>query len=232
MLSYVSRNVNSTKLLMVGTYRDVEVDRNHPLSAALAELRRISSLRRILLRGLTIDEIRRMISEITREEIPVSVAETLHRQTEGNPLFLQEVVRYLVEEDLLMQREGRWHPVEDTTLAMSIPEGLRDVIGKRLTLLSKGCNQLLSTAAVIGREFPLELLQKVAGISEDELINGLEEARKAAVLEERLGLGAAVTYRFAHAFFRQTPYPTSPTGSQGTRGNICHSTFRPCCRVS
>jgi predicted ATPase len=206
MLSYVSRNVASTKLFMVGTYRDVEVDRSHPLSAALAELRRISPFGRVLLRGLTIDEIRRMISEITREEIPVRIAETLHRQTEGNPLFLQEVVRYLVEEDLLMQREGRWRPAEDTTLEMSIPEGLRDVIGKRLTLLSNACNQLLSVAAVIGREFRLELLQKVAGISDDELINGLEEARKAAVVEERSGLGATVTYRFTHAFFRQTLY--------------------------
>ncbi len=206
MLSYVSRNVGNTRLLMVGTYRDVEVDRSHPLSAALAELRRISPFGRVLLRGLTIDEIRRMISEITREKIPVSIAETLHRQTEGNPLFLQEVVRYLVEEDLLIQREGRWRPAEDTTLEMSIPEGLRDVIGKRLTLLSKACNQLLSVAAVIGRDFRLELLQKVAGISDDELINGLEEARKAAVVEERSGLGAAVTYRFNHAFFRQTLY--------------------------
>jgi len=206
MLSYVSRNVGNTRLLMVGTYRDVEVDRSHPLSAALAELRRISPFGRVLLRGLTIDEIRRMISEITREEIPVSVAETLHRQTEGNPLFLQEVVRYLVEEDLLMRREGRWRPAGDTTLEMSIPEGLRDVIGKRLTLLSNECNQLLSTAAVIGREFRLELLQKVAGISDDELINGLEEARRAAVVEERSGPGAVVTYRFAHAFFRQTLY--------------------------
>ena len=206
MLTHVSRHLSGTRLLIVGTYRDVEVDRSHPLSAALAELRRVSTYDRVLLRGLNADEVRRMLEGITREEIPWGLAEAVHRQTEGNPLFVQEVVRYLAEEGLINQKEGRWRPTKDTPLEMSIPEGLRDVIGKRLSLISKECNQLLAIAAVIGREFRLEVLQKVAGISDEELMKGLEEAKKAAVVEERAGVGAAVTYRFAHAFFRQTLY--------------------------
>jgi tetratricopeptide (TPR) repeat protein/archaellum biogenesis ATPase FlaH len=206
MLTHVSRQLSRTRLLIVGTYRDVEVDRSHPLSAALAELRRVSSYGRVLLRGLNPDEVRRMLESITREEIPWSLAEAVHRQTEGNPLFVQEVVRFLVEEGLLTQTEGRWRPVKDTPLEMNIPEGLRDVIGKRLSLISKECNQLLSIAAVIGREFSLELLKKVSGLSDDELFSACEEAKKAAVVEERTGVGAVVTYRFAHAFFRQTLY--------------------------
>ncbi len=206
MLTHVSRNLAGTRLLIVGTYRDVEVDRNHPLSAALAELRRVSTYGRVLLRGLNADEVRRMLESITREEIPWGLAEAVHRQTEGNPLFVQEVVRYLVEEGLLTQQEGRLRPAKDTPLEMSIPEGLRDVIGKRLSLISKECNQLLSVASVIGRDFRLEVLQKVSGLSEEELFSALEEAKKAAVVEERAGVGAAVTYRFAHAFFRQTLY--------------------------
>jgi tetratricopeptide (TPR) repeat protein len=206
MLTQVSRHLDGTRLLIVGTYRDVEVDRSHPLSAALAELRRVSTYGRVLLRGLNADEVRRMLESITREEIPWGLAEAVHRQTEGNPLFVQEVVRYLAEQGLLTQREGRWRPTRDTPLEMSIPEGLRDVIGKRLSLISKECNELLSVATVIGREFPLEVLKKVSGLSEEELFSALEEAKKAAVVEERTGVGAAVTYRFAHAFFRQTLY--------------------------
>jgi tetratricopeptide (TPR) repeat protein len=206
MLTHVSRHLAGTRLLIVGTYRDVEVDRSHPLSAALAELRRISTYGRVLLRGLNPDEVRRMLEGITREEIPWSLAEAVHRQTEGNPLFVQEVVRYLAEERLITQKEGHWRPAKDTPLEMSIPEGLRDVIGKRLSLISKECNQLLSIAAVIGRDFRLEVLQKVSGLTEEEVFNALEEAKKAAVVEERTGVGAAVTYRFAHAFFRQTLY--------------------------
>jgi tetratricopeptide (TPR) repeat protein/ribosomal protein L40E len=205
MLTHISRHLAGTRLLLVGTYRDVEVDRNHPLSAALAELRRVSTYGRVLLRGLNPDEVRRMLESITREEVPWSLAEAVHRQTEGNPLFVQEVVRYLVEEGLLTQKEGRWRPTKDTPLEMNIPEGLRDVIGKRLSLLSKECNQLLSVASVIGREFTLETLKVVTNINEEIFVNTLKEAVKLSILEERSQVGV-IRYRFTHAFFRQTLY--------------------------
>ncbi|TET14907.1 MAG: zinc-ribbon domain-containing protein [Dehalococcoidia bacterium] len=205
MLTHVSRNLAGARLLIVGTYRDVEVDRSHPLSAALAELRRISNYGRVLLRGLNADEVRRMLESITQESVPWGLAEVVHRQTEGNPLFVQEVVRYLAEEGLITRKEGRWRPTRDTPLEMSIPEGLRDVIGKRLSLLSPECNQLLAVASVIGREFALETLKAIAGINEDVFANALKEAVRLSVLEERSQRGL-VRYRFTHAFFRQTLY--------------------------
>jgi tetratricopeptide (TPR) repeat protein len=205
MLTHVSRNLAGARLLIVGTYRDVEVDRSHPLSAALAELRRVSTYGRVLLRGLNADEVRRMLESITRESVPWGLAEAVHRQTEGNPLFVQEVVRYLVEEGLITRKEGRWRPTKDTPLEMSIPEGLRDVIGKRLSLLSPECNQVLAVASVIGREFALETLKAVAGINEDVFVNALKEAVRLSILEERSQRGL-VRYRFTHAFFRQTLY--------------------------
>jgi len=181
------------------------VDRSHPLSAALAELRRVSTYGRVLLRGLNADEVRRMLESITRESVPWGLAEAVHRQTEGNPLFVQEVIRYLAEEGLITRKEGRWRPTKDTPLEMSIPEGLRDVIGKRLSLLSPECNQLLAMASVIGREFALETLKAITGINEDVFVNALKEAVRLSVLEERSQMGL-VRYRFTHAFFRQTLY--------------------------
>ena len=206
MLTNVSRHLAGARLLIVGTYRDVEVDRSHPLSAALAELRRVSSYGRVILRGLNADEVRRMLETITRESFPWGLAEAVHRQTEGNPLFVQEVVRYLAEEGLITQKEGRWRPAKDTPLEMSIPEGLRDVIGKRLSLLSKECNQLLSVASVIGRDFGMDTLKAVvSSMNEDTFVNALKEAVRLSVLEERSHVGI-VRYRFTHAFFRQTLY--------------------------
>lgn len=146
-----------------------------------------------------------MMESITRESVPWGLAEAVHRQTEGNPLFVQEVIRYLAEEGLIARKEGQWQPTKDTPLEMSIPEGLRDVIGKRLSLLSPECNQLLSVASVIGREFALETLKAVAGINEDVFVNALKEAVRLSVLEERSQKGL-VRYRFTHAFFRQTLY--------------------------
>jgi tetratricopeptide (TPR) repeat protein len=207
MLGHIARNLAGKRVFLVGTYRDIEVDRTHPLSAALAELRRLPAFGRVLLRGLNADEVRRMLASITGQEVPWGLAEAVHRQTEGNPLFVQEVVRYLAEDKAITRGEGgRWQVMRDTPIEMRIPDGLRDVIGKRLSGLSEGCNRLLPVAAVIGRDFRLEVLQKVSGMSDEELFKALEEARKAAVVEERAGAGAVVNYRFAHAFFRQTLY--------------------------
>jgi len=206
MLTHVSRNLTGNRLLLVGTYRDIEVDRAHPLSGALAELRRISTFGRVVLRGLNTDEVRRMLESITGQDVPWGIAEAVHHQTEGNPLFVQEVVRYLAEEGLITREQGRWWAARDTPLEMSIPEGLRDVIGKRLSRLSGECNRLLCIAAVIGREFRLKVLERVAGVAEDELITSLDEAKRTAVVEERSAVAGAVIYRFAHAFFRQTLY--------------------------
>lgn len=205
MLTHISRHLAGARILMIGTYRDVEVDRSHPLSAALAELRRMSSYGRVLLRGLNADEVRRMLESIARQEVPWGLAEAVHRQTEGNPLFVQEVVRYLAEEGLISREEGRWKSSRETPLEMTIPEGLRDVIGKRLSLLSADCNRLLSIASVIGREFSLDVLRAVANINEDVFVNALKEAVQMSVLEERSQLGS-IRYRFTHAFFRQTMY--------------------------
>jgi tetratricopeptide (TPR) repeat protein len=206
MLQYVSKNIARTRLLIVATYRDVDVDRNHPLSAALAELRRSSSFGRVLLRGLNADEVSRMLKSIAHDEIPWGLAQAIHAQTEGNPLFVQEVIRYLTEEKLLIRAGGRMIATGSTPLEMNIPEGLRDVIGKRLTRLSENCNRLLSIAAVIGREFRLDVLQKVAGLTDDDLFAAIEEAKRIAIIEERSSLGTVVVYRFAHAYFRTTLY--------------------------
>ena len=195
MLVHVARNLSGARLLILGTYRDVEVDRAHALSGVLAELR-----------GLTADEVRRMMSGIAGQAVPWGLSEAVHRQTEGNPLFVQEVLRYLVEEGLLHREGGRLRETGQEQLAMSIPEGLRDVIGKRLARLSEGCNRVLAVAAVVGRDFRLDVLQDVAAISEEELYAALEEAGGAAVIEERSSVGGVVTFWFTHAFFRQTLY--------------------------
>jgi class 3 adenylate cyclase len=197
--------VQGARLLVVGTYRDVEVDRAHPLSSALAELRRGSSSQRVLLRGLTADEVQRMLSGISGPGVPWGLAEAVHRQTEGNPLFVQEVVRYLVEEGLITREGGRWQPAGSTPLVETIPEGLRDVIGKRLSRLSEPCNRLLTIAAVIGQDFALQTLQAVSGSGEDEVVAALAEALRVAVLQDTSRPGS-VRYRFAHGFFRQTLY--------------------------
>jgi class 3 adenylate cyclase/tetratricopeptide (TPR) repeat protein len=204
MLVHLARNLGGARLLLVGTYRDVEVDRTHPLSAALAEMRRIDSFQRIPLRGLSPDEVHRMLCNIAGQDLDYALAEAVYRQTEGHPLFIQEMIRYAAESGLIRREADEWVATVDSLLNY-IPEGLRDVIGRRLSALSEGCNRILAVAAVIGRDFAVDVLQKVAGASEDELLAALEEASHVSLIEE-LKAGREVRYRFTHAFFRQTLY--------------------------
>jgi class 3 adenylate cyclase len=205
MLVHLSRNLAGARILLVGTYRDVEVDRTHPLSAALAELRRIESFQRIPLRGLSPDEVHRMISNIAGQEVLFELAEAVFRQTEGNPLFIQEVIRYAAESGLIKREGDQWVATSPDSLLTQIPEGLKDVIGRRLTGLSDDCNRVLSVASVIGRDFAVDVLQRVGGITEEELMSALEEAMRVSLIEDMKG-GREARYRFTHAFFRQTLY--------------------------
>jgi len=204
LLVHLTRNLGRARVLLVGTYRDVEVDRTHPLSATLAEVRRLESFERVPLRGLGPDEVHRMLSNIAGQEVLYTLAEAIYRQTEGNPLFIQELMRNAAEQGLIKREGGQWVATVDD-LTNYIPEGLRDVIGRRLSRLSESCNRLLSVAAVIGRDFAVPVLQKVAGMSEDDLLSALEEATRVSLIEEMTG-SREVRYRFAHAFFRQTLY--------------------------
>jgi eukaryotic-like serine/threonine-protein kinase len=205
LLVYLARQLAGSRLLIVGNYRDVEVDRSHPLSGTLGELRRGSAFLRIPLRGLTADEVQRMMSAIVSQDVTWSLAEAVHRQTEGNPLFVQEVLRYLAEEGLVHRQDGRWQRTGTAPLELQIPEGLRDVIGKRLSRLPAECNRILAIAAVIGRDFELRTLQAVSGLDEEALVAALEEAVRVGVLEDQSRAGI-LRFRFAHAFFRQTLY--------------------------
>ena len=206
LLLHFARNLEGARLLIVGTYRDVEVDRTHPLSATLADLRRINTFLRVPLRGLTVDEVHRMYEAIRGQSVLWAQAELVYRQTEGNPLFVQEVLRYLVEEGVVYREGGRYQVREgDQASEAVIPEGLRDVVGRRLSRLDERANQVLSIASVVGREFRLDVLLDVANMQEEEVVKALEEAQERAIIEER-PLAGSLGFRFTHALFRQTLY--------------------------
>jgi len=199
LLQFVARELRGTRLLLVGTYQDVEVSLRHPLSQVLGELTRERLFQRILLPGLRLEDVGNFIEIMSGTTPPRGLVETVFRQTEGNPLFVTEVVRLLIQDGALSAeatREGeRW--------SVRIPRGVREVIGQRLDPLSERCNQALSVAAVIGREFNLELLERlVEDTSSDQLLEVAEEALAGRVIEE---LPQTVgRYRFTHALIQET----------------------------
>ena len=127
----------------------------------------------------------------------------MHAETEGNPFFVGEMLRHLAESGLIVQRGDRW--TSDFALGeVGIPEGIREVVGRRLSRLSDAANDALSWAAVIGAEFDLAIIEAAGGPAGDELFDALDEATRASVLQE-VG-GAVGRYRFAHALVRSALY--------------------------
>jgi tetratricopeptide (TPR) repeat protein len=129
----------------------------------------------------------------------------VRRETEGNPFFIEEVLHHLAESGGLYRHDGRWVTDAGSIAELGIPEGVRDVIGRRLSRLSETCNRALAAAAVVGREFQFELLAPMTGLSEDEIVQAVEEAHANQIVVETRGL-TRPRYAFAHALVRHTLY--------------------------
>ncbi|MFQ6026542.1 MAG: serine/threonine-protein kinase PknK [Dehalococcoidia bacterium] len=199
LLEFVTRELADARLLLVCTYRDIELNRQHPLAETLGELTRERRFQRVLLRGLSREDVARFVEVITGIAPPLSMVEAVHLQTEGNPLFLTEVVRLLVQEGELTPERMR----QRDSWSVRIPEGVKEVIGRRLNRLSQRCNQTLATASVIGREFSLDQLKPLLEeLSEDRLLEVLEEALSARIIEELPQ--AMARYQFTHALIQET----------------------------
>ena len=208
LLQHLARRLEGSRLLVIGTYRDMELDRRHPLSESLGTLRRDPGFERVVLRGLSAEDVLALF-QARAAGAPIGeraseLAAAVHRDTEGNPFFIESVLQHLTESGAIYQRDGKW--VSDVSISeMGIPEGVRDAVGRRLSRLSESCNRALSDAAVLGRAFSFEALKQMSGIDDDTLVEAIEEAIDKQLVEESERGGAAY-YRFVHALVRQTLY--------------------------
>ena len=193
LLEFLVREIQSSPLLVLGTYRDVEVSRRHPLSETLGSLIREQRFLRVQLPGLAEPEVNQLIQRGSVVCPPPGLSANIHQRTEGNPLFVTEIIRMLPDEAL----------EEDQDYLTSIPEGVRDAIGRRLNRLSEGCNQFLTTASVVGREFDFRLLATLMDEHDETSLLGLvEESLDSHVIEE-LSAGEE-RYQFSHALIQET----------------------------
>jgi class 3 adenylate cyclase/tetratricopeptide (TPR) repeat protein/KaiC/GvpD/RAD55 family RecA-like ATPase len=206
LLRYLLRRGEPIRLLILGTYRDTDLDRSHPLADVLADLRREPCVERVDLVGLGLDEITSFMELAAGHDLDapgLELARAVHRETEGNPFFLSEMIRHLAESGYIVQRDGQW--VSDYTLdQVGIPEGIREVVGRRLSALSSTVNAALSIAAVIGPEFDVATIDAAGGPSGDDLFDALDDAVRASVIREVAG--SYGRYAFAHALVRSTLY--------------------------
>jgi class 3 adenylate cyclase/DNA polymerase III delta prime subunit len=192
---------DGVRLLVLGTFRHTELGRNHALAGVMADVRRLPGVEQVAMAGLSLAELAKLVDQAVARELDDDtwqVAETLHAETEGNPFFVEELVRHLVETGTVRRHDNRWVIADGGTVV--VPQGVRDVVGRRLGRLSPQANQVLSVAAVLGQDFDVEVLADLHGTPEDSLLDALEEAVQAGLVQET----GADHYRFAHALVRAT----------------------------
>jgi class 3 adenylate cyclase/tetratricopeptide (TPR) repeat protein len=188
-------------VLVVGTYRDTDLDRTHPLADTLADLRRGAGTERVLLRGLDSAATAALVAAWSGAEPPEEFVVAIFEETEGNPFFVGEVLQHLAETGTLFRdADGTW--TTDRSMAeLGIPAGVRETVGRRLGQLDEATNELLSVAAVAGREFDLDIVADAGGLIESAALDALEPALRRGLVIEGDGLGR---FEFSHALVRST----------------------------
>ncbi len=208
LLQFLARELRDAPMLVLGTYRDDEIDREHPLSDVIATARRETGYGRVRLHGLSEPEVREMLESIAERPLErpdeIALVKVVHRETDGNPYFIEEVIRHLLETGALSNRDGGWVSERRSIETLAIPDGVRDVVRHRLARLSPECSHVLSIAAVVGREFRYEVLARVGKLPVEQVLELLDHALTAGVIEEPPGeLGC---YRFASAVIHDVLY--------------------------
>jgi DNA-binding SARP family transcriptional activator len=194
LLRFVAREIADSRLLVLCALRDVDPTIRDPLASALAELVREPHTTRLALSGLGEQDVGDYIERSTGVRPARRLVEAVHAETEGNPLFVAEVVR-------LLDDEGS---IADPDADLRIPPGVRAVIDQRVRRLSERCRGVLLPASVMGREFGLEALTRLSDLPRDGLLDALDEAMAERILGEVPGSPDQV--RFGHALIRDTLY--------------------------
>jgi DNA-binding SARP family transcriptional activator/tetratricopeptide (TPR) repeat protein len=194
LLRFVAGQLGGTPILIVGCYRDTEV--GPELADALADVAREPAMLSVRLGGLSGSDTSRLLA-LTMGDAPADdLAAEIHAETHGNPLFAKEIGR-------LLAAGGEAAPGR-----LPIPQGVVEVIGRRLQRQTDGCREVLALASVVGREFDPDVIARVSGLEEHDLFDALDEAAAA-------GLVGAVPeasgrLRFSHILVRDALYEDLP----------------------
>jgi DNA-binding CsgD family transcriptional regulator/tetratricopeptide (TPR) repeat protein len=205
LLHFVGRQIEGQKIILLGTYNEAERDSNAVLRSTEQSLLRLGALTVQKLGPLAQGEVEDIVHQMFGMDKNVTrhFSAILYDWTRGNPFFVEETLKSLVESGALSQREGRWTGWEMETV--HLPSTIRDVVKGRVDRLSPRARTLANLAAVIGTRAPYDTLARVSGLSESEIIAGLDELLAHRVLEET-GSVDAIHYDFTHPLLQQVIY--------------------------
>ena len=177
----------TARLLVVFTYRDTEVTRRHPLTDIIAALHRDHVLERIALAAISADDVPAFAAHLEALDVDDAFWSRVHRQTGGNPFFIEEVLR---------------HAADLGTGDVAVPEGVEEMVVHRVARLSDAANRVLTVGALCGLEFDTTAVELGTDLDDDAVLDALDEAAAAGVITEVTD--APGRWAFGHALVRQS----------------------------
>jgi predicted ATPase len=202
LLEHLARNIHKIPALIVGNYRDDELDSKGSLAKTLGELTRLRLAEQVSLSGLTESAVAEMVQSLSGSEPSPALVRLLHKTTDGNPFFVGELIRHLAERGQLADFNRKVSP-ELTPDQLDLPDSLRLVIGRRVNRVGDETRSVLAAAAVIGRSFPFALLEAVTHADPDLLLDHVEEAERAGLISSEV-VQQEAQFKFAHELIRRT----------------------------
>jgi len=185
LMHYLARGVSRERLLLVGAYRDSEVDEKHPLSPVLTELNRERLLESVPLRHMSPEDVSEMIKQILeQDDVRKEFCQLVYQKTGGNPFYVEEVIKSLKEEQLIFREGNRWK-IKDIS-RIEFPETVKGVVKARIGRLDDECRNLLTMASFVGYDFTFEALREATGFEENKLVELLERMLKTGQIKERV----------------------------------------------
>lgn len=200
LLEFLSEELQRSRLLIVGTYRDVDARRKTPLLSMLGGLRPSTDVQRVHLTGLPKAALGEVAEQLCGLSLQEPVLKTIYEQTDGNPFFAVELIKVLVEES---------GAGDITTIPALIPAGVNEAISRRLVRFPDECNELLRVAAVYGRQFTAREIAVAAECDVHSVLAGLDPALHAGIVQSIAAVPGG--YQFTHALIRETIYQAFTT---------------------
>ncbi|HJQ09996.1 MAG TPA: AAA family ATPase [Gemmatimonadaceae bacterium] len=205
LLHFVARQIDSQKVFLLGTYNDADRESNSVLRNTEQSLLRLGVLTVHKLTPLSHADVEELVHQMFGAEKGTTGQFTslLYGWTRGNPFFIEETLKSLIESHALSRVDSRWKGWEIDKL--QLPASIRDVLLARVERLSAHARTLADLAAVVGTRAPYETLLKVSGLSEKDAIAALDELLGQRILEET-GTVDAIRYDFTHPLLQQVIY--------------------------
>ncbi len=201
LLGHLLRQLREERVLILGAYRETELDRAHPLAKSLVDWNRERLVTRLALKRFDAAETSAQLGALLGENVSGDFTNAVFRETEGNPFFVEEVLKALIEKGSVRRESGRWQRCDVDQLV--IPQSMKEAIGSRLDRVSPEANEVLRAGAVLGKTFTFAELQSASGEqSEDALLDALDEAVGAQLITAN----RSDSFTFTHDKIREVLY--------------------------